>query len=81
VAAKWHAAAAVAGNYDAIAVLGGCLRKGAGVPQDIPAGIRLIEVSGMRIFMYIRCAPHWDVHTYTQGCTISYTAGYSWEYA
>ena len=45
LSAKWHAAAAAGGNWDAVAVLGGCLRKGVGVSQDEVLGIRLIHQS------------------------------------
>ena len=43
--AKWHAAAAVQGNVDAVAVLGGCLRTGSGVGacKNIAFGLRCIE--------------------------------------
>jgi len=43
--AKYHAAAAVQGNLDALAVFGGCLRTGTGVGKhkDIVMGIRCIE--------------------------------------
>ena len=43
--ARWHAAAAAAGNWDAVAVLGGCLRKGAGVERDESLGLKLIGLS------------------------------------
>ncbi len=43
--ARWHAAAAVQGNLDALAVLGGCLRTGTGVGKckNIALGLRCIE--------------------------------------
>ncbi|KAL7542479.1 hypothetical protein ACHAXR_011813 [Thalassiosira sp. AJA248-18] len=43
--ARWHAAAAVQGNIDAVAVLGGCLRTGTGVGKckNISLGLRCIE--------------------------------------
>ena len=48
--ARWHAAAAAQGHLDAVAVLGGCLRTGAGVPKrggdgrwGTELGIRCIE--------------------------------------
>ena len=45
--ARWHAAAAVQGNLDAIAVFGGCLRTGKGVGKckNIALGLRCIEYS------------------------------------
>mmetsp|Transcript_21657 Transcript_21657/g.32907 ORF Transcript_21657/g.32907 Transcript_21657/m.32907 type:complete len:341 (-) Transcript_21657:473-1495(-) len=43
--ARWHAAAAVQGNVDALAVLGGCLRTGSGVGacKNVAFGLRCIE--------------------------------------
>ena len=48
--ARWHAAAAVQGNIDALAVFGGCLRTGTGVVvvgnkkcKNISLGLRCIE--------------------------------------
>ena len=43
--ARWHAAAAVQGNLDALAVFGGCLRTGTGVGKykSIALGLRCIE--------------------------------------
>lgn len=43
--AKWHAAAAVQGNVDALAVFGGCLRTGTGVGKNknIALGLHCIE--------------------------------------
>ena len=43
--ARWHAAAAVQGNLDALAVFGGCLRTGTGVGKckNIALGLRCIE--------------------------------------
>ena len=45
--ARWHAAAAVQGNLDALAVFGGCLRTGTGVGKykSIALGLRCIEYS------------------------------------
>ena len=43
--ARWHAAAAAAGNWDAVAVLGGCLRKGAGTKRDEALGLKFIALS------------------------------------
>jgi len=43
--AYWHAAAAAQGNLDALATLGGCVRRGAGVAQDEAAGVALIEAA------------------------------------
>ena len=45
--ARWHAAAAVQGNLDALAVFGGCLRTGTGVGKckNIALGLRCIEYS------------------------------------
>lgn len=43
--ARWHAAAAIQGNLDALAVFGGCLRTGTGVGKckNITLGLRCIE--------------------------------------
>ena len=44
--ARWHAAAAVQGNIDALAVFGGCLRTGIGVGKhnkNIALGLKCIE--------------------------------------
>ena len=44
--ARWHAAAAVQGNIDALAVFGGCLRTGTGVGKhnkNIALGLKCIE--------------------------------------
>ena len=43
--ARWHAAAAIQGNLDALAVFGGCLRTGKGVGKckNIALGLRCIE--------------------------------------
>jgi TPR repeat protein len=45
--AVWHAAAALQGNLDALAVFGGCLRTGTGVGKckNIALGLRCIEYS------------------------------------
>lgn len=43
--AKYHAAAAVQRNLDAMAVLGGCLRTGTGVKRNINLGLKLIDFS------------------------------------
>jgi TPR repeat protein len=45
--ARWHAAAAVQGNLDALAVFGGCLRTGTGVGKckNVALGLRCIEYS------------------------------------
>lgn len=53
--ARWHAAAAVQGNIDALAVLGGCLRTGSGVVvgkkgcKDIALGLRCIEYTATSV--------------------------------
>ena len=44
--ARWHAAAAVQHHLDALAVLGGCLRTGTGVGQNVKLGLELITFSG-----------------------------------
>jgi TPR repeat protein len=41
--ARWHAAAAVQNHLDGMAVLGGCLRTGTGVEQNVGLGLRLID--------------------------------------
>lgn len=43
--AYWHAAAAAQGNLDALATLGGCVRRGAGVARDEAAGVALIQAA------------------------------------
>jgi TPR repeat protein len=43
--AYWHAAAAAQGNLDALATLGGCVRRGAGAAQDEATGVALIEAA------------------------------------
>lgn len=43
--AEWHAAAAAQGNVDALAVLGGCLRKGVGAEVDEQTGVDLITAA------------------------------------
>ena len=45
--AYWHAAAAAQGNLDALATLGGCVRRGetAGVAQDETVGVALITAA------------------------------------
>eukprot|EP00985_Skeletonema_marinoi_P022470 scaffold14356_cov194-Skeletonema_marinoi.AAC.15 len=45
--ARWHAAAALQGNLDALAVFGGCLRTGTGVGKckNIALGLRCIDYS------------------------------------
>ena len=43
--AYWHAAAAAQGNLDALATLGGCVRRGAGVAQDETTGVALITAA------------------------------------
>ena len=43
--AYWHAAAAAQGNLDALATLGGCVRRGAGAAQDEAAGVALIAAA------------------------------------
>ena len=43
--AYWHAAAAAQGNLDALATLGGCVRRGAGVAQDETTGVALIAAA------------------------------------
>ena len=45
LSACWHAAAAAQGNVEALAVLGGCVRRGVGVEQDAQMGIQLIEAA------------------------------------
>jgi len=45
VSAQWHAVAAVQNHLEAIALLGGCLRTGTGVAQNVALGLRLIEFS------------------------------------
>ncbi|EOD12043.1 hypothetical protein EMIHUDRAFT_437402, partial [Emiliania huxleyi CCMP1516] len=40
--AYWHAAAAVAGNVEALATLGGCVRRGVGAELDEAAGLDII---------------------------------------
>jgi TPR repeat protein len=41
--AYWHAAAAAEGNIEALATLGGCVRRGVGAAQDKSIGIVIIE--------------------------------------
>lgn len=41
--AAWHAAAACQGHLDSMTVLGGCLRKGIGVPSNSQLGLKLID--------------------------------------
>lgn len=41
--AYWHAAAAAAGNVEALATLGGCVRRGVGALPDEPTGVAIIE--------------------------------------
>jgi TPR repeat protein len=41
--AKWHAAAAAQGHLDSIAIIGGCLRKGAGVKRKVALGLDVIS--------------------------------------
>jgi TPR repeat protein len=41
--AYWHAAAAAAGNVEALATLGGCVRRGVGALQDEPTGVAIIQ--------------------------------------
>ena len=43
--AQWHAAAAAQGNIEALAVLGGCVRRGVGAAQDEEVGVALIEAA------------------------------------
>ena len=43
--AEWHAAAAAQGNIDALATLGGCVRRGVGAEQDEATGRTLIEAA------------------------------------
>jgi len=43
--AQWHAAAAAQGNVDALAVLGGCVRRGVGARQDEELGLELIKAA------------------------------------
>lgn len=43
--AYWHAAAAAQGNLDALATLGGCVRRGAGAAQDEAVGVALITAA------------------------------------
>jgi TPR repeat protein len=46
---KWHAAAAIQGNVDALAVLGGCIRTGTGIGKhkNIALGLKCIEYTAM----------------------------------
>lgn len=46
---KWHAAAAIQGNVDAHAVLGGCIRTGTGIGKhkNIALGLKCIEYTAM----------------------------------
>jgi TPR repeat protein len=49
--AKWHAAAAAQHHLDGMALLGGCLRTGTGVPtKDVTLGLQLIDY----------CAQQWN---------------------
>jgi TPR repeat protein len=41
--AKWHAAAAAQGHLDSIAIIGGCLRKGAGIKRNVALGLDVIR--------------------------------------
>jgi TPR repeat protein len=41
--AYWHAAAAAAGNVEALATLGGCVRRGVGALPDEPTGLAIIQ--------------------------------------
>lgn len=41
--AYWHAAAAAQGNIEALAVLGGCVRRGVGAARDPAGGVALIR--------------------------------------
>ena len=43
--AQWHAAAAAQGNVDALATLGGCVRRGVGADQHETVGLCLIEAA------------------------------------
>lgn len=43
--AQWHAASAAQGNLDALATLGGCVRRGVGAEQDEKTGTALIEAA------------------------------------
>mmetsp|Transcript_48534 Transcript_48534/g.117407 ORF Transcript_48534/g.117407 Transcript_48534/m.117407 type:complete len:343 (+) Transcript_48534:72-1100(+) len=43
--ARFHAAAALQHNLDAVAVLGGCLRTGTGVRRNVVLGLSLIDFS------------------------------------
>ena len=43
--AYWHAAAAAQGNLDALATLGGCVRRGVGAAQDEATGVALIRAA------------------------------------
>lgn len=45
LSAMWHGAAAAFGNWDAVAVLGGCLRKGSGIEENAALGLRLISLA------------------------------------
>ena len=40
--AYWHAAGAAAGNVEALATLGGCVRRGVGAEQDEASGVAII---------------------------------------
>lgn len=46
--ARWHAAAAVQHHLDAMAVLGGCLRTGAGVAPNVELGLELIAYTAQQ---------------------------------
>lgn len=46
---KWHAISALYGNIDAIAVLGGCLRKGSGIKQNKELGLELIYYAAEKL--------------------------------
>lgn len=43
--AQWHAAAAARGNLDAMATLGGCLRRGVGAEKHEEVGLTLIQAA------------------------------------
>lgn len=45
LSAQWHAAAVAQGNVDALATLGGCVRRGVGAAQNEVTGVRLIEAA------------------------------------
>ena len=45
LSAQWHAAAVAKGNVDALATLGGCVRRGVGAEQSERQGLGLIEAA------------------------------------